>query len=411
MYDLLRRMNEGLRSGLLRFVRELIQTPSLSFQEAAVANQVQAQMDRIGFDKVLRDEAGNVLGVLFGSGDRTLLLNSHMDTVAAGPEELWRHPPTSGVVEEGRIHGRGAADCKAGVAAQVFAGALLKRSLLPLEGNIVVAATVAEETGGSIGVRALLEKTLPELKMTPTFAVLGEPTGLDVYHGHEGWLELEMRVEGTDPFEVEDTATRLVFNTFGPPGAGPSTANGSDDMVLYKPQLERAEGRTRATIPLDRRWRDGEDVEEIVGHLKGKACAVLDRAPSDDLAIDVRVREEDRKLYNGRTTPVRHLVWPWATDPFHPLIARTRDALAAAGCDAQVAKWRLDRIGMGTAGGLMVNDFGIPTIGYGPGREGMAHAPNEYVEIDKLVQAVYGTAAIAHALVGIPVYGWTSQEI
>ena len=113
----------------------------------------------------------------------------------------------------------------------------------------------------------------------------------------------------------------------------------------------------------------------------------------------------------GTTTLVRHVTHAWSTDPFDPLMERARGALAAAGCQVRPDKWQLGRLGMGTAGSLLVNDYGVPTVGYGPGHEDQAHAVNEYVELDRLHEAVDGTAAIAHALVGYPVYGWTSDDI
>ena len=74
-------------------------------------------------------------------------------------------------------------------------------------------------------------------------------------------------------------------------------------------------------------------------------------------------------------------------------------------------KWQLGRSGMGTAGGVLVKEFDVPTIGYGPGLEEQAHAADECVEMDKLAEAVYGTALIAHSLIGVPVFGWTCDEI
>jgi len=66
---------------------------------------------------------------------------------------------------------------------------------------------------------------------------------------------------------------------------------------------------------------------------------------------------------------------------------------------------------MGTAGGVLTRDFNIATVGYGPGEEAMAHSPNESIDLNKLSECVYGTAAIVHSLIGIPVFGWTSDEI
>ena len=127
--------------------------------------------------------------------------------------------------------------------------------------------------------------------------------------------------------------------------------------------------------------------------------------------VAVQVRQEAHRLYTGRTAVARRVVSAWNTDPFDPLMTPARQALAAAGCASQPGKWQLGRLGMGTAGSVLVNDFKIPTIGYGPGCEAQAHARGEYVELEKMFTAIYGTAAIAHSLIGIPVCGWTADEI
>jgi len=412
MYRMLRRKNEGLREDVARFAQQLIRTPSVSLEEAKVAELVEEQMREVGYDKVFRDECGNVVGVLFGNeGERIILLNSHMDTVPAGPEGLWHDSPHSSRIENGRMYGRGAADCKGGLAAQVFAGGLLKRSLLPLRGNLVVGATVAEENGCSIGVRALLERTLPELEMKPSFAILGEPTSLRLYYGHAGWMELVVQLEGANGSEVDDAATRLVFTAFDSSYGAARLADDPGGVAMYEPHFERVNGMHRATIRMDRRLHSREDVNDVISHIKRQASDVTRSVAGEDVAVDVLVRQEEQRLYTGRRTSVRHVTWPWSTDPFHPLMDRTRQALAAAGCDVRPGKWHLGRVGTGTAGSLLVNEFKVPTIGYGPGREETAHAPNEYVEIDNLVEAVYGTAAIVHGLIGIPVCGWTSDDI
>ena len=182
MYSILKNKNEGLKQNTLAFAEELVRVPSVTLNEAKIAGLVEAKMREIGYDKVFRDEAGNVVGVMLGrEAEPTVLLNSHLDTIAQAES----NPPR---VENGRLYGMGAADCKGGLAAQVFTGALLRRSLLPLRGNLVVAATVAEENGRSTGVRVLMERTLPLLGMKPAFAILGEPTGLGLYYGHDGWM-------------------------------------------------------------------------------------------------------------------------------------------------------------------------------------------------------------------------------
>lgn len=151
MFTILKNKNEALKRDVLAFAEQLVRTPSVTTDESKVAGLVEIKLREIGYDKVLRDEAGNVVGAMIGrEAEPTVLLNCHLDTVK--PSD---HDPVR--LGEGRLFGTGAADCKGGLAAQVFAGALLRRSLLPLQGNLVVAATVAEENGCSTGVRTLME--------------------------------------------------------------------------------------------------------------------------------------------------------------------------------------------------------------------------------------------------------------
>jgi acetylornithine deacetylase/succinyl-diaminopimelate desuccinylase-like protein len=406
MYTLLRRKNQGLKDDVLEFTRDLVRTPSESLAEGELASTVETRMKEVGWDKVFRDDAGNVVGVMLGlEAQPTVLLNCHMDTVAHDQEGEWGESPYSGRMEGAWIHGLGAADCKGGLAAQIYAGALLKRSLLPLRGNIVMAATAAEENGLSIGVRALIEKTLPELDLKPDFAILGEPTGLGLYYGHDGWLEMEIRVEGANPFHVDDAA-RAIVDDFRSGDGGDAD---SESQSSRRPRFEETGGLRRATIMVNRRLHADEDAASVVGQTR--RAAIVAAQSSGSVAVEVLVRQDNQKLYTGQTTLVKHVTHSWTTDPFHPFLERARQSLSAAGCQARPGKWQLGRLGMGTAGSVLMGEFGVATIGYGPGEETFAHTTSERVDSAKIVEAVYGTAAIAHGLVGIPTYGWTSDEI
>ncbi len=400
MYTILKNKNAALHGEVLDFAQQLIATPSVTTHEEKVAGLVEQKMREIGYDKVFRDEVGNVVGTMIGrEPEPTVLLNCHLDTVASSVDGPARR-------EDGKLFGIGAADCKGGLAAQVFTGALLRRSLLPLRGNLVVAATVAEENGRGTGVRALMERTLPALGMKPAFAILGEPTNLGLYYGHDGWMEMEVTVEGANPFHVDD-ATKAILSDLGASEDG-NTPH-LENVFIHKPRFETVGGFRRATIPVIRRLGFGESASHVMNHYQHEAARAAET--SGAVAVQVAVRKETRRLYNGRATTVQHLTHAWAIDPFHPLMSRARESLAAAGCEVRPGKWQLGRLGMGTAGSVLVKEFGVPAIGYGPGREELAHVSGEFVETAKITEAVYGTTAMVHGLIGIPVCGWTSDEI
>jgi len=404
MYDILKAKNGGTKDEVIEFAQALVQCPSSSLGEGQAAALVLERMKALGYDKAFRDAAGNVVGLLLGrEAAPTVLLNGHVDTVPPLDGDAWGGSPYSGRIDAGRLHGLGAADCKGGIAAQVYAGALLKRSLLPLNGNVIVAVTVAEENGRSVGVRALMAETLDDLDMKADYAILGEPTDLGLYYGHDGWAEIDVRVEGANPFHVDD-ATKAIVDDFRVHDTD-RIADPLECIAVHSPRFEDRDGRRRATIRVARRLTVADKAREVLSRMKYDAARAADAAGC--VAVDVAVRQENQRLYTGRTTMVRHITHAWATDPFHPLMERARHALTAAGCDVRPGKWQLGRLGMGTAGSTLVEEFGIPTIGYGPGHEDMAHACGESVEVRKVVECVYGTAAIVHALIGMPVFGWT----
>jgi acetylornithine deacetylase/succinyl-diaminopimelate desuccinylase-like protein len=385
MYEMLKAKNEWSQERATDFARRLVRTASPSLSESGVADLV-----AIGYDEVIQDAAGNVVGTFVGrNGGPTVLLNSHMDTV--GWEKAgWRHDPLGAEVVADKLFGVGAADCKGGLAAQVYAGDLLKRSLLPLKGNLVVAATVAEENGRSLGVRALLGVTLPDMELKPDYAVLGEPTGLGLYHGHDGWMEVEIRVRGGNPFQVDD-ATQSISRDLASQAHDRSMGLGWE---THEPRYQDTPTGRLAVIRADRRLSPSDSADGVLRQLKHEADLVA--AGAGAVAVEVAVCQESQRLYTGKTTVVRQLA---------------RQALAAGALEARCGRWHLGRSGMGTAGGVLVQEFNVPTIGFGPGLEEQAHAVDEHVELDKLGRAIYGTALIAHSLIGVPVFGWTCDEI
>ena len=405
MYDLLKNKLDGLQGELVAFAQELLRTHSPSGDERKAGALVIDQMNTLGFDRVFADELGNVVGIMHGIEEGpTLMLSSHLDTVGTGNLATWNESPWSGRIEGGRLHGLGAADCKGGLAAQVFAAGLIKRSLLPLRGHLIVAGTVLEENGVSIGMRGLVSHTLKDLGLRPDYAVLGEPTDLGLFYGHDGRAELEITVRGINPFRVTDAA-ELVSRALDEPG----DESGIEETAVGDTRFEDGPGFRQAVISLERRLGSNDSVNSLISRMRGEAVRAASSAGAVD--VEVCVRERSEILPSGLVVNAKRITQAWSTDPFSPLISRSRQALSAAGCEVKPGRWKLARLGMGTAGSLLVNEHGIPTVGYGPGHEEQAHREGESVAISKLVDCAYGTAAIAHSLVGVPVFGWIPDSL
>jgi len=122
-------------------------------------------------------------------GRRTLLLNGHIDVVSVEPLERWGHPPFEGVVDGGRVHGRGSCDMKGGVASMVFAAETLARLGVRLRGDLVVNTVTEEESTGAGGL--VTARTI-----SADAAIVPEPSGLDVWVSCRGSLLPTITVDG-----------------------------------------------------------------------------------------------------------------------------------------------------------------------------------------------------------------------
>ncbi len=403
MYEMLRAKNDGLRRDVIEFTKKLIKEPSESLKEENVATLIENEMKSNDYDEVFKDKAGNVIGMILGrENDTNILLISHMDTIGVKDINEWTKDPYGAEIEDNRIFGRGASDCKAGIASQVYAGVLLKRSMLPLKGNLIVASTVAEKNGLSIGTRFLMNETLPQMKIKPDIVILGEPTDNNLYYGHDGWAEIKLNIEAENSFNVVDATDAIKQDLF----AGEEK---NFEYEVSEPVFVNNENGCRAEMILRTRIKEGDNIDAIVNRTERMASLAV--KPVGKVALSAFVRNENEMLYTGHVMMTKYITHAWAINPYHPMIERARQSLEAGGLKVFIDKWKLGMLEMGTAGSVLTKEFNIPAIGYGPGTVEAAHGVDEYVKIENIFQAIYGTTLITHGIIGIPVCGWTLDEI
>ncbi|MEP6983974.1 MAG: M20/M25/M40 family metallo-hydrolase, partial [Chloroflexota bacterium] len=120
------------RNPMVAFCSQLLQTPSVNgvHDERAVALIIAQQAQQLGLDVEIVGEypqRPNVIVSTHTGVPTGLLLVGHLDTVPAGDESAWTHPPFAGEQADGRLYGRGAIDTKGGMTAALYALALLKQ--------------------------------------------------------------------------------------------------------------------------------------------------------------------------------------------------------------------------------------------------------------------------------------------
>ena len=164
---------------VLAFAQALIAAPSenpggTEDQAAAVAAEILTGLGaRV---EIVRGDAGrpSVVATL-GNGDGpSLAWNGHLDVVPAGSPDTWDHPPFQGVVQDGRLIGRGAADMKGPVGAALAAAAAIERAGISLAGELTFHLAADEELAGIHGTKVLWEKGY----LTQDAAIIGEPSEL-----------------------------------------------------------------------------------------------------------------------------------------------------------------------------------------------------------------------------------------
>ncbi|MFO7894795.1 MAG: M20/M25/M40 family metallo-hydrolase [Longimicrobiales bacterium] len=372
------------------FAAELIRIPSPSGGEEAVARRVVTELERLGFDDAWTDDVGNAIGVIRGRGRAApVMLSSHLDVVDAGDEAEWEHPPYSGVVADGYLHGRGAMDIKGPLALQTYAAARFVDPRPP--GDLVVAHTVFEERGGWG-----MAHFLTESGIRPGAVVIGESTGGDICIGHRGRAEVLVEVRGAAGHASEPERARNALAGAGPvldavagfardrladedPVLGRSTITATD---VFGEPASRNVIPDRMVVVLDWRVLPGRTPEDSLDALRNHLAAEL-QLP-DGLEWDARYSTEVQRSWTGEESVRKLFGGGFLMEPGHPVVRSAVAAVASAtGREPGVRPWRFATDGRHTHG-----EYGIPTIGYAPGEERHAHTNVERLELSA-AEAVY----------------------
>jgi succinyl-diaminopimelate desuccinylase len=308
-----------------------------------------------------------------GPREPGLLLSGHLDVVPAGEESQWSHPPFEGVVEGGRLYGRGAADMKMGIAAMLKAIEATAKSGVRLRRGISFVATAGEEAGFD-GLKGLIERRLVP-KGGARFGVLGEPTSLRPVRAHKGTATFRVTVLGKGGHA---SSPRMGVNAIE------KCADFIDALSAWRLKVESTNeeqeelGSTIATptmitggtksnvIPesceliVDARWLPRHGTAFVERGLK----SIISSLKRRDTEFDARVE----LLYDTLSLSVRR---------DHPAV---RLAESLSGFKSELAPY-------GTEAALYTSR-GIPSIVLGPGNLKQAHVVDEYVELRQANKAL-----------------------
>ena len=382
---------EDLAAPMVAFAQKVIQTPSLSGEERAVAELTAAELQRLGYDDVWTDSAGNVIGALRGSGGGpSVQFNAHLDHVAPGDLSLWTRPPYGGVIEDDVLYGRGASDVKGALATQVYLVPVLRAAGLRPRGDVFFAGVVLEEVGG-FGSQVLAEQ------MPTDVAVLAEASNNGLRRGHRGRSFIRVRFTGLSTHASAPergrnphyAVARFLLRLEGLPMVRQETFGGST-VAPTLIEIDQASGNvTPGTIDVFLDWRNvpGETEQEIVTRLEPIVRAVEAETAGVGGAIEPVGRPV--RSYTGLESimPQTRAFETPSDDPV--LLAARRSLEATLGRAIEIGTWTF-----ATDGGHL-NHHGITTIGFAPGEERFAHTIHDQVDLAKMREALLGNAALA----------------
>lgn len=374
---------ESYRGDISKFLRDMIAIPSESCNEEAVILRIREEMEKVGFDRIEIDSMGNILGYI-GSGSRLVAMDAHIDTVGIGDRSLWEYDPYEGYEDDEIIVGRGASDQEGGMASMVYGARIIKDLGLEDDYTLLVTGTVQEEDCDGLCWQYIIN----EDGIRPEFVVITEPTSLNIYRGQRGRMEIKVATKGLSCHgSVPERGDNAIYkmapllqevralheNLHDDPFLGKGSLTVSEIFFSSPSRCAVADG---CSISIDRRLTHGETWEMALQEIRNLPAAKEKNA-------EVSMYTYERPSYTGLVYPTKCYFPTWVLEEDHPACQATVKAYRDLfGKEPLVDKW-----GFSTNGVSIMGRYGIPCIGFGPGHEDQAHAPNERTWKDELVKA------------------------
>ncbi len=428
-FKAIKEASESYKADMTRFLRDLVAIPGESCGEEGVINRIAQEMEKVGFDKVEIDPMGNVLGYM-GSGKTLIGYDAHIDTVGLGKLSNWNFDPYEGYESETEIGGRGTSDQLGGIVSAVYGAKVMKDlGLLSDKYRVVVMGTVQEEDCDGLCWQYIIN----EDKVRPEFVVSTEPTDGGIYRGQRGRMEIRIDVKGVSCHgsapERGDNAIYKMSDILQDVRALNENDAADDKAVKglvkmldekYNPEWREANFLGRGTVTvseifftspsrcavadscavsLDRRMTAGETWESCLDEIRALPAV---KKYSDDVVVSMY--EYSRPSYKGLVYPIECYFPTWVIPEDHKVTKALEEAYknlygsARIGTEetAEMRKARplTDKWTFSTNGVSIMGRNGIPCIGFGPGAEAQAHAPNEKTWKQDLVTCAAVYAAL-----------------
>ena len=429
-YEAIKKAAEGYKEDMVRFLRAMISHPSESCEEKEVVACIRAEMEKLGFDKVEVDGLGNVIGWM-GQGDKIIAIDSHIDTVGIGNRENWTADPYEGYETDEIIYGRGGSDQEGGMASAMYGAKIMKDlGLIPEGYKLMIVGSVQEEDCDGMCWQYIVNKD----GIRPEFVISTEPTDGGIYRGHRGRMEIRVDVKGVSCHgsapERGDNAiykmadilqniralnendceegteikglVKMLDPKYNPDhyedarflGRGTCTVS-----QIYFTSPSRCAVADSCAISVDRRMTAGETWESCLQEIRDLPAV---KKYGEDVQVSMYMY--DRPSWTGEVYETEAYFPTWINKESAAHVKALSDAHRAMFGDRRIGapsamskrdgRPLTDKWTFSTNGVAIQGRYGIPCVGFGPGAESQAHAPNEITWKQDLVTcaAMYAAA-------------------
>lgn len=350
---------------------------------AATAEEMRAYLEHVGEQPGYEGRL-NVVGRRKGAGGgRSILLNAHIDTVPEGDHGLWSQPPYAANLVDGRVYGRGSCDMKGGLTTHLAALAALDACGIRLKGDVTIAATVGEEDGGIGALSTVLRGYRADA------ALVTEPTELALVTACEGSLVFRLTITGRSAHAATRDEGVSALEKFLPIYSDLMAFERERNATLRHPLYDRFANKVPVNVGVVRAGNWASTVPEMldaeirVGFLPGEELEAFKRLVAERImkvaSADPWLRDHPPVItyFGGQfiaaETP--------SNAPICDVLRKAHTGITGESLATEAATYGADMRHFIAFGGM-------PCVMYGAGDIKLAHAPDEYLEIDELLTAV-----------------------